>query len=96
MNSQDVIAILQQNGEAARAGYPPRRAVRLARGEARPDSDIDIMIELDPRAEIDIFTYAGQRRSIDELFDRPVDVVNKDALKPSLREPVAADAVYAF
>jgi uncharacterized protein len=30
------------------------------------------------------------------LFNRPVDVIDRAALKPHLRAPAARDAVYAF
>jgi predicted nucleotidyltransferase len=30
------------------------------------------------------------------LFEVPVDVIDRDGLKPHLREPLARDAVYAF
>jgi predicted nucleotidyltransferase len=98
MKRQDIIDILRKNADSLRARGIRHAALfgSIARGEAGPGSDIDIMIELDPQAEIDIFTYAGLKRHVAELFDGPVDVINKDALKPSLREPVTADAVYAF
>jgi predicted nucleotidyltransferase len=98
MKSEDVIAVLRQNADALRARGIRHAALfgSVARGDARPGSDIDIVIELDPEAEIDIFTYVGLKRYIGELFEGPVDVVNKDALKPSLRRPVTADAIYAF
>jgi predicted nucleotidyltransferase len=67
-----------------------------ARGDVRPDSDIDILIELDPDAPVDLFRYAGIKRYIAELFVGPVDVVDCDALKPHIRRPAAHDAIYAF
>ncbi|HEV8678362.1 MAG TPA: nucleotidyltransferase domain-containing protein [Stellaceae bacterium] len=68
----------------------------LARGAATAASDIDILIEIDPERPIDLFAYAGIKRYIAELFEGPVDVVDRDALKPYLRRPVVDDAVYAF
>jgi uncharacterized protein len=38
---------------------------------------------------------AGLKRYVAELFGGPVDIVNKDALKPHLRQPLSTDAVYA-
>lgn len=68
----------------------------VARGEATEASDIDIMLDLDPAAPIGLFAYAGLKRYIAELFPGRVDVVNREALKPHLRQPALADTVYAF
>jgi len=68
----------------------------VARGEARPDSDIDIMIELAPDASLDIFAYVELKDFIAGLFSGPVDVVNKDALKPYVQPLAMANSIYAF
>jgi predicted nucleotidyltransferase len=88
---QDHEAELRKRGVRHAALFGSR-----ARGDARPDSDIDILIELDPDAPIDLFRYAGIKRYIAGLFVGPVDVVDRDALKPHLRRPTAHDAIYAF
>jgi hypothetical protein len=49
-------------------------------GENRPDSDIDIMVEIEPDAHIAVFDYVGIKEFIAGLFDGPVDVVNRDNL----------------
>jgi predicted nucleotidyltransferase len=43
-----------------------------------------------------IFDYAGVKDSIADMFDRPVDVVSRESLKPRLRPKATADAIYAF
>ena len=68
----------------------------VARGEQRTDSDIDIVIDFDPAAPITVFDYAGVRDDIADLFDRPVDVIDRRGLKPELHQPVSHDLVYAF
>jgi len=67
-----------------------------ARGDARPGSDTDIMIEFDPAARVTVFDCAGLKDYIDELFEGRVDVVNRDGLKPYVKPAAMADAVYAF
>jgi predicted nucleotidyltransferase len=67
-----------------------------ARGDNRADSDTDIMLELDPEAPIGVWDYVGLKAYIAGLFDGPVDVVNRDGLKPYLRPAVTAGAIYAF
>lgn len=98
VNKQDAIDILCRHQDALRARGVQHAALfgSVARGEADTASDVDVLIELDPDLRLDVFAYAGLKRYIAELFNGPVDVVNKDALKPNLRQPVAADAVYAF
>jgi predicted nucleotidyltransferase len=73
----------------------PRCSAR-ARGDARPDSDTDIMIEIDPKARIGVYEYVGLKEYIASLFDGPVDVVNRDGLKSYVRPAATADAIYAF
>lgn len=98
MNKRDVIKVLRRHESDLRARGIIHAALfgSIARGEAGPKSDIDILIELDPELSLDIFAYAGLKRHVASLFRGRVDVVNKEALKPLLREPVSADAVYAF
>lgn len=98
MDREQAIAVLRAHeAELRRRGV--RRAAlfgSVARGSATAASDIDILIELEPDAPIDLYAYAGIKRYIADLFSEPVDVVDRDALKPYLRVPAITDAVYAF
>jgi len=68
----------------------------VARGEAGPQSDIDIAIDLDRSRHPTVYDYVGMKQFIGTLFEGPVDVVDREALKPQLRETVAADLINAF
>jgi len=68
----------------------------MARGDDRLDSDVDILGEFDPDAHVTVFDYVGVKEYIASLFLQPVDVIDREALKPHLRRPSARDAVYAF
>ena len=84
-------AVLRARGVAHAALFGSR-----ARGDEHPGSDTDIFVEFDPAARVTVFEYAGLKAEIAGLFEGPVDVVNRDALKPHLRPKAAEDAVYAF
>lgn len=68
----------------------------FARGEQGHGSDIDILIDLDPAAELSVFDYVDVKDFIAGLFDAPVDVVNRQGLKSYVRKPALADTVDAF
>lgn len=76
-------------------GTPPFSARSPAMSSA-PDSDIDILIDLDPVIVATIFDYAGVKDYVASLFLGPVDVVDREALKTRVRSRVASDAIYAF
>jgi predicted nucleotidyltransferase len=68
-----------------------------ARGEMRPDSDIDLLVEFLPDAEVGLLEHAGLMLDLQRLLGRKVDLVSKKGLKPRIRPYVLADArlVYA-
>ena len=84
------------NQRCARAAPVTPRYSARARGDNRPDSDIDIMVEFEPAAHVTVFNYAGLKDYIAGLFDGPVDVVNRAGLKPYVRPAATTDAIYAF
>jgi len=69
----------------------------VARGEMRPDSDIDLLVEFKPDADIGLLEHAGLMLDLERLLGRKVDLVSKNGLKPRIRSSILADArlVYA-
>jgi predicted nucleotidyltransferase len=98
MHSAAVLDTLRSNEPALRARGVARAAIfgSRARGDAKPESDIDILIEIAADARIGVWAYADLKAFIAGLFDVPVDVVNRDGLKPYVKPAALADAVYAF
>src|ERR1700761_7982313 len=98
MNSQEIIARLKQHEAALRAQGVTHAALFGSRacGDARPDSNTDIMIELDPAAPIGVWDHVGIKEYIEGQFEGRVDVINRDGLKPNIRPVALADVIYAF
>jgi uncharacterized protein len=84
MNSFEAIDALRRSEQALRERGVTHAALfgSLARGDNRSNSDIDIMIEIDPNARMTVFEYADLKDCIAALFGEPVDVVNRTGLKP--------------
>ncbi len=68
-----------------------------ARGELRADSDLDFLVEFEPQARVGFLTLSSLSRELSSLLHRPVDLVPKAGLKPTIRGQVLAEAevVYA-
>lgn len=98
MNAQDAIATLRRHESALRARGVMHAAVfgSVARGNNRPDSDLDILVDFSPGAEGSVYDYIRFKEYVAGLFAGPVDVIDRAALKPHLQAPSARDAVYAF
>ena len=64
----------------------------VVRGEDRPGSDVDMLVEFEGAATFD--RYMGLRFFLEDLLDAPVDLVTRKALKPRLRPYVEREALY--
>ena len=68
----------------------------VARGESRADSDIDVLVDLDPLHPMDLFEYARIRLHLAEILGGSADVVNRKTIKPLLKDSILRDSVNAF
>lgn len=64
----------------------------LARNQARPDSDVDLLVEFIPPLTFD--RYIQVKFYLEDLLGRPVDLVIPDTLKPRIRPEVEKEAIY--
>lgn len=63
----------------------------MARGEARPDSDLDLLVKLDPgQSLLDIIAL---KQDLEDLIGRKVDVLTEAAISPYIREQVLENAI---
>jgi|SRR4051812_33416875 predicted nucleotidyltransferase len=69
-----------------------------ARGDNRPDSDIDLLVDFLPGSRIDLIQFIELKLELQDLLGIPVDLGEKSALKPHAREQILSEArrIYAI
>jgi predicted nucleotidyltransferase/DNA-binding XRE family transcriptional regulator len=94
----DTLRTLQANAQQLR-----RLGVRhvsvfgsLARGEARRDSDIDLLVDLDPESHLDLLDYADIVDRLRAMLAHDIDVARRDRLKPHVAAAAFRDEIRAF
>lgn len=94
MNLETVSALLKQRQAELRHRGVKSLAVfgSLARGEAAPDSDIDILVEFS--RPVGLFEFIRLKLYLEELTGRRVDLVTPDALRPAMRAGILDEAVH--
>lgn len=68
----------------------------VARGEAEADSDVDLVAEFDPAAEMDLIRLVSLERRVGETLGRPVEILPEPLENPRLRANVERDRIVAF
>lgn len=94
MSNEELVKLRRQEILAIALHYGARN-VRIfgsiARREARPDSDIDFLVEMEPGRSL--FDLGGMLYDLQELLGVEVDVVTEKGLRARLREQVLREAV---
>lgn len=69
----------------------------VLREDFSAESDIDVLVVFEPDAPIGFLALGQMRRELEALFNRPVDLVPQEGLKPWIRDDVlaSAEAIYA-
>ena len=66
----------------------------VVRGEARPDSDVDILVKFSK--PVGLFEFIRLKHRLEEILGRSVDLVTRAALKPQLRDRILEECVNAL
>ncbi len=94
MNAEDVLATLRTVKPVIVKRYKVRSIDlfgSFVRGQQTADSDIDLLAEFDDNA--DLFDLVGLALWLEELFQRPVDVVPKRSLRAELQDTVLEQVI---
>lgn len=93
--SDEILATLREQHMILSQRYPIHRMALFgswARGEAREDSDVDVLVEVDPSIGLR-FVELGEE--LEKALGRRVDLVSRRAIKPSLWERIEPELIDA-
>ena len=95
MDKETALTILRAHKEELRAYHVKSLAIfgSVARDEATPLSNVDILVEFDP--PIGYFTYFHLQERLAELLGHPVDLATPASLRETMRDEIFAEAIYA-
>lgn len=65
----------------------------VVRDEARDDSDVDILVEF--ARPVGLLAFLRLKRYLEDILERPVDLVTSKALRPQWRERIIREAIHA-
>lgn len=93
-----VIAVLQAHAAELRAAGIRHLSLfgSVARGDAGPESDIDLAAEIDRNAGLDLFGLIALERQLGEMLGRKVDLTLEPAEKQRLQANINRDRRRAF
>jgi hypothetical protein len=98
MTGEEIIAAILKNAAAIRAEGVTKLAVfgSRARGDHRDDSDIDILIEVEPEASFSLLDLIGVEHIIEDATGLHVQAVMRRSIPPRFAQRIADDIVEVF
>lgn len=83
--------VLRKEGVAALALFGS-----VVRGEAQADSDVDVLIDIDPKAKFSLLDHVGVQLLIEDRLNRKVDVALRSGLRPGAGKNILNEAEAVF
>jgi len=96
-NRQQILDYINSNKERFRSEYHVRRIALIgsfARQEQKPESDVDLLLDLEPDTP-DIYQVKRRLRTeLETAFGRHVELASERYLKPYYKEEILREAIY--
>ncbi len=92
----EVLAVIEAHRTVLETTYKVKSLAvfgSVARDEARPDSDVDLLVEFD--GPVGLFHFVEVKEYLKRILGRPVDLVMREGLKRQLKDRILKEAVSA-
>jgi predicted nucleotidyltransferase len=98
MTRDEIIARLRSTAPALRAEGVSRFAIlgSRARGDARHDSDLDVLVEVEPNSRFSLLNLIGVEHIIRDVTGLRAQATMRRSLEPRMAERIADDIVEVF
>ena len=97
LSQQEILEVLSKNLNKWKDQYGVKRIALFgsySREDQKYSSDIDLLVEYDEKA-ISFDNYMDLKFNLEDLFQKPVDLVILDDIKPALKPSILRSAKYA-
>jgi predicted nucleotidyltransferase len=98
MDKTEIIARLRAQQDALRKAGVEHLAIfgSRARGDNRPDSDLDVLLDVDWDRKFSLVDLVGVERLIGNAISAPVSAIMRRSIKPDFMARIAADITNVF
>jgi predicted nucleotidyltransferase len=98
MTREEIIAKVRETAPALRAEGVTKLAIfgSRARGDARPDSDLDVLIDVDPAARFSLLNLSGVGLIVEDATGLKTQVTTRCSLDERMTQRIADDLIEIF
>lgn len=98
MTRDEIIATIKENADAIKAEGVTKLAIfgSRVRGDNRPDSDIDVLVEVEPETSFSLLNLIGVEHIIEDATGLQAQATMRRSIPPRFAERIADDVVEVF
>ncbi|MCF8082579.1 MAG: nucleotidyltransferase family protein [Deltaproteobacteria bacterium] len=90
MDKERIVKLLHANETLLKSFHVPSVSVfgSVLRGEVGPESDVDILVEFEPNADIGLFEFVQVKDALGSSLGMPLDLTTPEALHPAFKDKI--------
>jgi predicted nucleotidyltransferase len=98
MTREEIIATIRNNAAAIKAEGVTKLAIfgSRVRGDNRPDSDIDVLVEVEPDASFSVLNLIGVQHIIEDATGLQAQATMRRSITPRFAERIVDDIIEVF